>query len=45
MKAINKELNDGLLTQFANDIGIQSDRQQILTRRLRVMTLGTFTMS
>ncbi|XVN41417.1 MAG: conjugal transfer protein TraG N-terminal domain-containing protein [Rickettsia endosymbiont of Argas persicus] len=39
--AINKELNDGLLTKFANIIGIQSDRQEILSSRLKTMTSDT----
>ncbi|CAK6517752.1 MAG: TraG-N domain-containing protein [Rickettsia helvetica] len=39
--AINKELNDGLLTQFANDIGISSGRQEILASRLKAMTSDT----
>nr|WP_245207396.1 conjugal transfer protein TraG N-terminal domain-containing protein [Rickettsia fournieri] len=39
--AVNKELNDGLLTQFANIIGITSDRQEILSSRLQTMTSDT----
>nr|WP_253308672.1 conjugal transfer protein TraG N-terminal domain-containing protein [Rickettsia endosymbiont of Ceutorhynchus assimilis] len=39
--AVNKELNDGLLTQFANIIGITSDRQEILSSRLKTMTSDT----
>ncbi|WP_341794393.1 conjugal transfer protein TraG N-terminal domain-containing protein [Rickettsia endosymbiont of Rhinocyllus conicus] len=39
--AINKELNDGLLTKFANIIGISSDRQEILSSRLKTMTSDT----
>lgn len=39
--AINKELNDGLLTQFANGIGISSDRQEMLASRLKTMTSDT----
>lgn len=37
---INKELNDGLLTKFANSIGI-SNRQEILASRLKAMTSDT----
>ncbi|WP_341790161.1 conjugal transfer protein TraG N-terminal domain-containing protein [Rickettsia endosymbiont of Polydrusus tereticollis] len=39
--AINKELNDGLLTKFANIIGISSDRQEMLASRLKAMTSDT----
>lgn len=39
--AINKELNDGLLTKFANGIGISSDRQEMLASRLKAMTSDT----
>lgn len=39
--AINKELNDRLLTKFANGIGISSDRQEILSSRLKTMTSDT----
>ena len=38
--AINKELNYGLLTKFANSIGI-SNRQEILASRLKTMTSDT----
>ncbi|EER22350.1 conjugal transfer protein TraG N-terminal domain-containing protein [Rickettsia endosymbiont of Ixodes scapularis] len=37
--AINKELNDGLLTKFANGIGISSGKQEMLASRLKAMTL------
>lgn len=39
--AINKELNDGLLTQFANIIGISSGKQEMLASRLKTMTSDT----
>nr|WP_241760919.1 conjugal transfer protein TraG N-terminal domain-containing protein [Rickettsia endosymbiont of Ixodes scapularis] len=39
--AINKELNDGLLTKFAHSIGLQSNRQEILATRLKAMTSDT----
>ena len=39
--AINKELNNGLLTKFASSIGIVSDRQEVLARRLKIMTADT----
>ena len=39
--AINKELTDGLLTKFAGSIDIPSDRQEMLARRLKIMTADT----
>ncbi|XVN42521.1 MAG: conjugal transfer protein TraG N-terminal domain-containing protein [Candidatus Rickettsia vulgarisii] len=39
--AINQELNDGLLTQFANIIGISSGKQEMLASRLKAMTSDT----
>ncbi|UCM86398.1 MAG: conjugal transfer protein TraG N-terminal domain-containing protein [Rickettsia endosymbiont of Culicoides impunctatus] len=39
--AINKELHDGLLTKFASSIGVQSDRPEQLTQRLKAMTGDT----
>ncbi|MDJ1257663.1 MAG: hypothetical protein MRQ07_03285 [Candidatus Midichloria sp.] len=33
--SINKELNDGLLTQFAHSIGISSGKQDMLACRLK----------
>ncbi|KJV77069.1 putative traG protein [Rickettsia hoogstraalii str. RCCE3] len=39
--AVNKELNDGLLTQFANIIGISSGKQEMLASRLKAMTSDT----
>ncbi|KJV97281.1 putative traG protein [Orientia tsutsugamushi str. Sido] len=39
--AINKELNEGLLTKFAAAIGVQSDQSNMLSQRLKVMTGDT----
>nr|WP_253307420.1 conjugal transfer protein TraG N-terminal domain-containing protein [Rickettsia endosymbiont of Ceutorhynchus assimilis] len=39
--AINKELNDGLLTKFANIIGISSGKQEMLASRLKAITSDT----
>ncbi|WP_371253287.1 conjugal transfer protein TraG [Orientia tsutsugamushi] len=39
--AIHKELNEGLLTNFAAAIGVQSDQSHMLSQRLKVMTGDT----
>ncbi|KJV74040.1 tetratricopeptide repeat family protein [Orientia tsutsugamushi str. UT76] len=39
--AIHKELNEGLLTNFATAIGVQSDQLHMLSQRLKVMTGDT----
>ncbi len=39
--AINKELNERLLTKFAAAIGVQSDQSHMLSQRLKVMTGDT----
>ncbi|WP_232488825.1 conjugal transfer protein TraG N-terminal domain-containing protein [Orientia tsutsugamushi] len=39
--AIHKELNEGLLTKFAAAIGVQSDKSNMLSQRLKVMTGDT----
>ncbi|KJV70441.1 putative traG protein [Orientia tsutsugamushi str. TA716] len=39
--AIHKELNEGLLTNFAAAIGVQSDQSSMLSQRLKVMTGDT----
>ncbi|WP_342637770.1 conjugal transfer protein TraG N-terminal domain-containing protein [Orientia tsutsugamushi] len=39
--AIHKELNEGLLTNFAAAIGVQSDQSHMLSQRLKVMIEDT----